>query len=142
MFRAFWVSLAQVAAAVLVAVACLVASSVAARGSDPYDETWEGFEYLVAGLVLVPLGAMIAGSLVARRLRLANWASYSLSVIAVIVIMSLGSGLLFGIVPLAVLILTGANLLIAYTTGLRLTDRGIPDRRRPDHHAEGGPDPS
>jgi peptidoglycan/LPS O-acetylase OafA/YrhL len=134
MFRAFWVSLAQVAAAVVVAVGCLVASSVAARGSDPYDETWEGFEYIVAGLVLVPLGAMIAGPLVARGLRLANWASYSLSVIAVIVVMSLGSGLPFGIVPLAVLILIGANLLIAYTTGLR-----IPDQRRPDHHAEGGP---
>lgn len=120
-FKALWVSFAQVVAAVVVTIGCIVAASVAA-GADSSDDPWAGVEFIFAGLFLVPLGAVIAGPLLARKLRLANWGTYSLSVVAAVVFMSLdlgNSASFFEKLPFAVLALTAVNLLIGYSTGMR-----------------------
>lgn len=129
MLRTLWVSAAQVIAAVVVTMGCFAAAAGAASsGSDSYDDNWEGFEYVLAALVLVPLGAMIAGVLVAKKLRLASWGSFALSVIAVVVVMSFdlwNPGFFSLNLPLALLALVGVNLLLGYTAGMR---RDSPDR--------------
>jgi hypothetical protein len=121
MFRTVWVSLAQVIAADVILYGCRAAASAAPRSSEPGIA--DGVPFGIAVTLLVPLGAMFIGPLVATRLRLAAGAAYCLSVVIVVVLV-VGLGLShssLGNVPvilLILLILTTANLLIGYSTGM------------------------
>jgi hypothetical protein len=118
MFRSLLVSVAQVAAAAVVAYGCITASTIAPRNSSP--DIADGVPFILAAIVLVPLGAMIVGSLVAKRLRLAEPGAYSLSVIVVIVVLSINPANAGAAnLPIAILVPTAVNLLIAFSAGLR-----------------------
>ena len=111
----------------MITFGCVTASSVAAANSGPYGDVSDGMGFALAALLLVPLGAMITGPLVAKKLRLASWGAYSLSVIAAVVTVGLGlrNSSPSGNVLLIVLVLTAVNLLIGYGAGMR---REWPDR--------------
>jgi hypothetical protein len=70
--------------------------------------------------VLVPLGAMIVGLLVAQKLRLANWGAYSLSIIVVLVVLSINlANAGSGNYQIVFLVPTAVNLLIALSAGMQ-----------------------
>jgi hypothetical protein len=120
MYRTLGVTLAQVAAAVVIVFGCRTASSVAAGSSSGPAGPGGGIPFMLAALLLVPIGAMIIGPRVAEKLQLAARGAYSLSVIAVILIAVLGvwNPSFFGYVPLLLLVLAAVNLLIGYSTGM------------------------
>jgi hypothetical protein len=119
MFRTVWVSLAQVTAAVVILYGCVAAASAAPRSPEP--DIADGVPFVLAAILLVPLGAMFIGPLVATKLRLAAGVGYCFPVVIVVVLV-VGLGLfrssLFGNVPLLLLVLTTANLLMGYSTGM------------------------
>lgn len=122
MVKTLWISLAQVATALVVAFVCLTAArSVANERSGPFGDISDGLVvFILAAMVLTPLGAMIIGPLVAERLGLANCGVYSLSVLAVVVLVVFGAqnpDLLRNVGPLS-LILTTLNLVFGYCTGV------------------------
>jgi hypothetical protein len=121
MFRTLLVSLAQVAAAVVIAYGCFHANTVAARIDTGPPGPGTGIAFFLAFLLLTPLGAMIIGSLVARKLKLAARGAYSQSVIAIIILvagLAIWNPDQLENVPLCVSVLTAVNLLIGYSTGM------------------------
>jgi peptidoglycan/LPS O-acetylase OafA/YrhL len=124
MFKSLLVSLAQVAVGAAIIYGCFTADSVAARTSD--SPPGPGAiapvaPFVLASLLLAPLGAMIIGPLVAKMLRLTARGTYSLSVIAVILlvlVLKSWNPTLAQNLPFLLLVLTGVNLLIGYGTGM------------------------
>jgi hypothetical protein len=119
MGRTLGVSLAQAAAAAVIVWGALKVTSVVAAYSDSPPGPGGGIPAMLAIVLLAPVGAMIIGALVAEMLQLAAGAAYSLSVVAVILIAVLGVWIpSLRSVPLLLLVLTAANLLIGYSTGM------------------------
>jgi hypothetical protein len=119
MFRSLGVSVAQVATAAVIAYACWTATSIMPREPGPADIA-DGVPYVLAAIVLVPLGAMIVGLLVAQKLRLANWGAYSLSIIVVLVVLSINlANAGSGNYQIVFLVPTAVNLLIALSAGMQ-----------------------
>lgn len=121
MFKSLLVSLAQAATGALIAYSCYHANEVAAKTSDGPPGPGAAVPFFLAFLLLTPLGAMIIGPLVAKKLQLTARGAYSLSVIAVIllfVVVRSWNPSLAENVPFLVLVLTGVNLLIGYGTGM------------------------
>jgi hypothetical protein len=116
MFRSLGVSVAQVATAAVIAYGCWTATSILPRDPGPADMA-DGVPYVLAVIVLVPLGAMIVGLLVAQKLRLANWGAYSLSIIVVFVVFLANGG--SGNYQIVFLVPTAVNLLIALSAGMQ-----------------------
>jgi hypothetical protein len=116
MFRSLVVTVAQVATAAVIAYGCWNALSNAPR--NPGQATMaDGVPYIIAAIVLVPLGAIIVGLLVARKLRLAHWGAYSLSVIVVMCAFVANAG--SGNYQIVFLVPTAVNLIIAASAGMQ-----------------------
>ncbi|MFC3493194.1 hypothetical protein [Glycomyces rhizosphaerae] len=119
MVKTLWISLAQVATAVVVANVCLTASSALRTGPPPDFSDGEVLFFLAA-LVLTPLSSMIIGPLVAGKLDLAKPGVYSLSALAAFVLTAIGArtpGVMENVDVLS-LILTTLNLALGYGTGI------------------------
>ncbi|MDA1386292.1 MULTISPECIES: hypothetical protein [Glycomyces] len=124
MLKSLLVSLAQVAVGAAIMYIGDTAESVAIRTSD----TPPGpgaiapvAPFIMAALLLAPLGAMIIGPLVAKMLRLTARGAFALSVLAVILLVCVlksSNPSLAQNVPFLLLALTGVNLLIGYGTGM------------------------
>jgi hypothetical protein len=113
------VSLAQVAAAAAITFGGDFVSSSWADGSEEFAPG-AGIPYILALLLLAPLGAMIIGPLVAEKLRLAARGIYSLSFIAgyLVWLLALWNPSSSGNVLFLLLVLAAVNLLIGYNTGM------------------------
>jgi hypothetical protein len=112
------VSLAQVAAAATITFG---GDSVSSSWADSSEEfaPGAGIPYMLALLLLAPLGAMIIGPLVAEKLRLAAPGIYSLSFIAGYLVWLLALwNPRSGNVLFLLLVLAAVNLLIGYSTGM------------------------
>jgi hypothetical protein len=120
MGRTLGVSLAQAAAAAVIVWGAIKVTQIEAAYSDSPPGPGGGVPAMLAIMLLAPVGAMIIGALVAEKLQLAASTAYSLSVVAVILTAVLGVWIpsLFGNEPLFILVLTAANLLIGYSTGM------------------------
>ncbi|MDN3243104.1 hypothetical protein [Glycomyces tritici] len=112
------VSLAQVAAAAAITFGGDTVSSSWADSSEAFAPG-AGIPYMVALLLLAPLGAMIIGPLVAEKLRLAAPGIYSLAFIAGYLVWLLALwNPRSGNVLLLLLVLAAVNLLVGYSTGM------------------------
>ncbi|MEU5872451.1 hypothetical protein AB0A73_12955 [Glycomyces sp. NPDC047369] len=117
--RSLLVSLAQIAVGVAVTYACLTALSVVARASSGPPGFGGALPFMVAYMVLAPVGAMIVGPKVAQKLQLAARRAYCLSVVAVILVVVLGAwNPVLHNVPLLFLVLAAVNLLVGSSTGM------------------------
>ena len=113
------VSLAQVAAAAAITFGGDAVSSSWADSSEEFAPG-AGIPYMLALLLLAPLGAMIIGPLVSEKLRLAAPGIYSLSFIAgyLVWLLALWHPGRSGNVLFLLLVLAAVNLLIGYSTGM------------------------
>jgi hypothetical protein len=124
MLKSLLVSLAQIAVGAAIIWIGFIAESAAIRTAD--NPTGPGAiapiaPFFMASVLLAPLGAMIIGPLVAKMLQLTARGAYTLSVLAVILlvlVLSSWNPSLAQNVPFLLLVLTGVNLLIGYGTGM------------------------
>lgn len=74
---AFWVTLSQILAAVVVFALFMIPASTA---TPEHPDDWAGFEYVIYGLLAAPLTALVVGPIAAAAMRLPLYGLYALPV--------------------------------------------------------------